>query len=355
MTNNNRPRLAATIAGLALVVVAISGSESSAKSKQPKPEPTPPPRAISVSTQLIQEAAAYSAYMTRTTAISPGFTDGASVARSLATGVAYEPNAMVRGAMAYGAVVALQDKAFMDAFKSYKSEQQRQEVAFAILRNPYYVTAFPGAASAGATVADVIGGQGRAVYDQGKVIKQSAYDIQHAAWSKGEVADRAGRLAATKTASSAPPMSDSAAVARLQEAMTTTRASTMMSPAPSANTTLVNRSLAVAALAALGHGDDAHFNEISGLMADPGGVTCMKLAKLNLYQCLAVAKPHYEDVFCLGEHVMMDTGRCLMKATGAVVPETPPKMQMSATARPYNPVAKRPTAKKPAAKKLAAK
>jgi len=24
----------------------------------------------------------------------------------------------------------------------------------------------------------------------------------------------------------------------------------------------------------------------------------MKMAKLNLYQCLAVAGPHYEDVFC---------------------------------------------------------
>jgi hypothetical protein len=26
-----------------------------------------------------------------------------------------------------------------------------------------------------------------------------------------------------------------------------------------------------------------------------------------------VAKPHYEDVFCLGQHVLMDTGQCLGK------------------------------------------
>jgi hypothetical protein len=41
---------------------------------------------------------------------------------------------------------------------------------------------------------------------------------------------------------------------------------------------------------------------------------------LTLYQCRAVAKPHYEDVFCLGQHIMMDTGQCLMKGSGAPMP-----------------------------------
>ena len=44
------------------------------------------------------------------------------------------------------------------------------------------------------------------------------------------------------------------------------------------------------------------------------------MSKLNLYQCLAVAKPHYEDVFCLGQHVLIDTGQCVMKAAGAPFP-----------------------------------
>jgi hypothetical protein len=48
------------------------------------------------------------------------------------------------------------------------------------------------------------------------------------------------------------------------------------------------------------------------------------MSKLNLYQCLAVAKPHYEDVFCLGQHVMMDTGACLMKGVGMAEPAPPP-------------------------------
>jgi hypothetical protein len=44
------------------------------------------------------------------------------------------------------------------------------------------------------------------------------------------------------------------------------------------------------------------------------------MSKLNLYQCLAVSKPHYEDVFCLGQHVLIDTGKCLMKGVGLPEP-----------------------------------
>jgi hypothetical protein len=42
----------------------------------------------------------------------------------------------------------------------------------------------------------------------------------------------------------------------------------------------------------------------------------MKMAKLNLYQCLAVAGPHYEDVYCLGQHALSDTAQCVSDAVG---------------------------------------
>lgn len=50
------------------------------------------------------------------------------------------------------------------------------------------------------------------------------------------------------------------------------------------------------------------------------------MAKLNLYQCLAVSKPHYEDIFCLGQHILIDTGACVIKAAGATVPPEPPRV-----------------------------
>ena len=45
------------------------------------------------------------------------------------------------------------------------------------------------------------------------------------------------------------------------------------------------------------------------------------MARLNLYQCLSVAGPNYEDVFCLGRHAMMDTGQCVTQASGWVPPD----------------------------------
>ena len=80
------------------------------------------------------------------------------------------------------------------------------------------------------------------------------------------------------------------------------------------------RSLAIGALAVLGEAGDANLEHLLALTAEPNITSCMSMSKLNLYQCLAVARPHYEDVFCLGQHVMMDTGRCVIRAAGLPEP-----------------------------------
>ena len=38
------------------------------------------------------------------------------------------------------------------------------------------------------------------------------------------------------------------------------------------------------------------------------------MAKLDLYQCMAVAGPQYEDIYCLGQHALADTGQCVDQA-----------------------------------------
>ena len=49
------------------------------------------------------------------------------------------------------------------------------------------------------------------------------------------------------------------------------------------------------------------------MLADDTDKTCLNMSKLNLYQCLAVAGPWYEDIFCLGEHALGETAQCLSK------------------------------------------
>ena len=101
-------------------------------------------------------------------------------------------------------------------------------------------------------------------------------------------------------------------------------------------TTGVTRGLAIAALAALGAAGDADAAQIEPLMDENVGQPCLALAKLNLFQCLAVSKPHYEDVFCLGQHALMDTGQCVAKEAGVTPavfapPPPPAKPEKKAT------------------------
>jgi hypothetical protein len=68
-------------------------------------------------------------------------------------------------------------------------------------------------------------------------------------------------------------------------------------------------------------------------MMDEGvGPRCLSLAKLNHYQCLAVAKPNYEDMFCLGQHALMETGTCLQKMAGTAAPAVLEVTRMDAEA-----------------------
>jgi len=132
--------------------------------------------------------------------------------------------------------------------------------------------------------------------------------VQHQAWSKANVPDPAGRLSRVKRISAAgyQPSRDDAG--RLQSSLSGgARRGGAASP-------LVARGVAVAALSVLGEDGKAR-----GLMTEPKAAMCLRLAKLNLYQCLASAGPHYEDIFCLGQHAMIETGQCVVDATKAPV------------------------------------
>ena len=75
---------------------------------------------------------------------------------------------------------------------------------------------------------------------------------------------------------------------------------------------LVTHGMALAALSLLGQeGRDR------SLLGDVRTGSCLRLAKLNYHQCLASAGPHYEEIYCLGQHAMIDPGQCVIEATQA--------------------------------------
>jgi hypothetical protein len=343
-------RLATVVLALAMTAGLFACSTDTPPPPPPKvPAAPPPPPPVTLSSRVIEQASAWHSYMVRAASISPAFTDGPSIAQSLRVGESYEPKQFLGGAVAYGTVVALQDPTFVAGVRKFVGDPvQRQQLIVQIRSDPNYVRSLDGADSAANQVVAAIGDAGMKVYQNGKAVKQAAYTVQYQKWSKDTVVDRDGRLALAKSLSTQPIQGDMSEIATLTQASLGQASLGLTGQAPASPwTPVVTRSVALAALAALGAAGDSDMQSLQSLLEDPNSGYCLSMAKLNLYQCLAVAKPHYEDVFCLGQHVLMDTGQCMIKSAGATLPIEPVALPSTkpSTAQPYS------STKKPAPKK----
>jgi hypothetical protein len=295
---------------------------------------------------VVEQASIYETYVQKAAAIDAAFTGGDKVAESLRTGEHYAIGQFQHGQVAYGAIVALQDQAFVAGLREFaKDPARRSEIAARIMADPAYAGTFKGADSAAGLVVAAFSDQGKKLLATGARIRQSAYDVQHQSWSKADVPDRPGRLALAKTLSNETQNAIEVDTLRLSENAKGTQAMGLAAPPVSAPyTPVVARSLAVAAMAALGEGGDEYTPQLQALLAEGAEEQCLNMAKLNLYQCLAVSKPHYEDVFCLGQHAVEETGQCIMKsavvhyapapAAAPAPAETKPVLASSSKKRP---------------------
>ncbi len=287
----------------------------------------------------MQSAAAYQAFMARSTAIKPDFASGEDVAQRLQTGESYDPSVMTRGEIAFAAIAALQDPAFVAELRNFSmDEATRAQLTASIAGDPNYVTGFKTAPGAASLVIATLMAQGQVLQTEGEAVRMSAYSVQHQDWSK--VFDPPGRLTLARSLSANTPVASLDDVERERQAAvglaplaTPANVPPVSPPYPPA----VVRGMAIAALALLGNAGDENAALTAPLFADPPDQTCLIMAKLNLYQCLAVSKPYYEDIFCLGQHAMKDTGQCVRMAAGAPPPPVeviPPTVSTKIAAKP---------------------
>jgi hypothetical protein len=279
------------------------------------------PQSVALAHGIVESASAYLAYMKKASAISPAFTDGAGVAKEVRTGAAYEAKQFEEGAIAYAAIMALQAPAFIDGVRSASNGDpaRAEQIAAELIANPAAAASFPGADLAAASAGAALRRQGDALLLAGSKVKQSAYDVQHSAWSKTDVLDPEARLAGAKTLSATrltPAREETDKLLKL----TLAEEGGAAYAGGAASSPVVSRGLALAALAVLGQAGEGSADRLQPLMAEEKDGECLKMAKLNLFQCLAVAGPHYEDIFCLGQHAMMDTAQCVIKASGVSQP-----------------------------------
>ena len=274
---------------------------------------------------VVAAATAFEGYVTSAAAIDPGFKNADSVARSLRAAAAYEPHQLEEGLVAYGAVAALQDDAFVAGVRQAAGDAGGADaLAARLIADPSSVSAIGGADSAARRVGAVWATMSAPLMAAGAKAKAASYSIQHHAWSRVMVSDPQGRLAEVKTLSAAPAAAAAPEAAKLIGALASADPSAAQSPqSESVLTPLKAKALALAAESILGRAGSADAEQLAPLFSDPENAWCLKMAKLNLYQCLAVAGPLYEDVYCMAQHALADTGQCIDEAAHGHAPAAP--------------------------------
>lgn len=261
-----------------------------------------------------EAAAAFDGYMHAAAGIDAGFKSGAGVAAALHIGAAYDPRQLEEGMVAYGAMAALQSPRFVYGVMDAAADpQSRRALIDALLAEPWAATRLPGAEDAAGMASAAILDEASPVLSAGKALKQASYDVQHQSWSIAKASDQSGRLAHAKAVSARPATAGDQDMARLM-----TRISSVSSLGPQGGGGVSSagaRSVALAALSIL-DGASGEDERLDKLFHDRTSADCLRLAKLNLFQCLSVAGPEYENVYCLGQHAVLDTGQCVAGAAG---------------------------------------
>ncbi|WP_396595586.1 hypothetical protein [Brevundimonas sp. R86498] len=283
----------------------------------------PPPVALNDS--VAQAASVYLTFTRDITAIQGGFASPEAVQAALRRGAAYDPDQISRGLVAYASILALQSPEFVAGVRSAApTPAERQELVGRIVADPTLASTLPGAEAAAGLIIGMMETDIIALANAADTVETDAYTIQYAGdprsgWGRAPSPDREGRLQTVKDLSARAVLPSAEESARLYAAahsgagLNATATRTRRPPyAPS-----VSNALAMGALAVLGAaGDNARANT-DALQYDRTSQDCLASSKLNLFQCLAASRPAYEDMFCLGRHVMRDLATC---ARGAALP-----------------------------------
>jgi hypothetical protein len=302
---------------------------SNAARPQRRSERTEAAPSFGFAASLYDAAGAFDDYTSAAGALGPRFADAAAVNRAVVTGSSYEPAQLEAGAVAYAALIALRDPAFVARIQA--AAERSPDLAEALIASPDTVLEVAGDTRAAAAATAALKSRAEAVAHAGRGVKQAAYDVQHQAWSRGFVADPQAVLVRVKTDSHQVSRADHDALRRLYRSVSNDQAADGGAPSE-----LVIHGLALAALAVLGRAGDDDVGSLQNVLAVGLRANCLHMAKLNLYQCMAVAGPQYEDLYCVGQHGMIDTGGCFVKALNTIPAAAPAMLAATGSEAEYS-------------------
>jgi hypothetical protein len=262
---------------------------------------------------VVSAATAFEHFMRSAVRLDGGFTSGEAVAQGLKTAAAYEPTQLQEGMIAYGAIAALRDNRFVEGVEQAGRAEGRYELADRLVEDPFAVRRIDGAASAAGRVAAGLTSTSAPLLAAGAHVTAQAYSVQANAWSQRTAGDAGARLAEVKSLSSMraePSLADDDAMVAELGGLDARAAD----GASAGITAIEAKALALAAESVLGRAHGRDRDRLTPLFAETETTRCLRLAKLNLYQCTAVAGPEYEHMYCIGRHALTETGECVAAA-----------------------------------------
>ena len=318
----------AVAAAVAASILASCSTPEPAPAPAPPPPPPPPPPPVTLNEGVAQAASIYVTFIRDIRGVQAGFPDAESIQVAIRRGAAYEPAQLSRGLIAYGAVLALQSPEYVAGVRTFAVDPaQRQDVINRIIADPAYAATLPGADHAAGLIIATVGQDIAALTAVAEAVEGDAYTIQERRdprrrWAVAHITNRDARLESTKALSARQMLPSPEESARLFAAANSGSGLGVAGRQAPPYTPAVINSLAIAALAALGAGGDEARTNTEALTVEADSEFCFSMSKLNLFQCLAASRPSYEDMFCLGRHIVRDLATCSARTTSPQV-QTP--------------------------------
>lgn len=277
---------------------------------------------VSLNDGVAQAASIYVSFIAEAGSIQAGFQDAEAIQAAIRKGAAYDPAQLSQGMIAYASIIALQSPEFLAGVRQFGVDPaQRQQVIADIVRDPAYAATLPGAKEGANLIIATLGQDIAAMTAVADAIEGDAYTIQGRSdprrrWAVLPIPNREVRLESAKSISTGHMLPSAEASARLFAAAHAGTGLTVANGTAAAPyTPAVVNALALAALAALGAAGDEARPNTQALMTDSTSEFCLSMSKLNLFQCLAASRPSYEDMFCLGRHIVRDLATCTRGST----------------------------------------
>ena len=240
---------------------------------------------------------------------------------------------MSTGWVAYAALVAADTPEFAAALekelsakpkgKGKKGMSGKDAFLAKLNENPDYVMRMPGAQAAIQRVLTMTAQDANRFAALGEAFKQQAYSMQRTAWGKSKIPAGSQRNAEAANFGANRPQTPTPAMQPVTNDGVTAPQLTSLDAAwspgwgagakspgslePNA-TVVMNRVMTLAARYGVGGVNTA---VVDTYAKNDRADQCLSMAKLTLRQCIAATRAPYEEAFCLGEHALNDTSRCI--------------------------------------------